>query len=68
MTDREKRRNKKLVEKLNKAAEMINNSGRQGTANYIICSPALAEVIEDLDKKRRQRKERRKKLNKLNNL
>lgn len=67
MTKREKRRNKRLMEKLKAASEMINNASKKGSANYIICSPALAEVIEDLDKRRRQRKERKEKLKKLNN-
>ena len=67
MTKREKRRNKKLVEKLKAASEIINKASSHGAGNYIICSPEFAEIIENLDKKRRQRKERKEKLKRLNN-
>jgi len=61
---RDKRRNKKLIEKLNKAAEIINKSSRTGSANFIVCSPQFAKIIEDLD----IRVQRKKKLDKINKL
>jgi len=61
---RDKRRDKKLVEKLNKAVEMINKKSRTGSANFVVCSPQFAKMIEDLD----IRLQRKKKLDRINRL
>ena len=53
--------NKKLVEKLLKAANNIHHESIKGSANYIVISPKFAEMIDNLDIKRH----RKKKLNKI---
>lgn len=54
--------NKTLLEKFSKAlVEIIHNKNLRGSANYIICSAEVAEMIDNLDIK----KNRKKKLNKI---
>lgn len=53
---------KKLIDKINKAAEIIHNANLRGSGSYLIVSGEIAEAIENLDIK----KNRRKKLNKIN--
>ena len=38
-----------LIDKINQASDYIAKAGRNGSANYIIVSPRLAEIIENLD-------------------
>ena len=46
---------KELIEKLNKASEVINKASRsQGT--YMIVSPKIAEALDNLDVKKYRKK------------
>jgi hypothetical protein len=51
---------KELIEKLLKASEMIHKASTKGGANYMVVSPAVADVINGF--KRGSRKEKIKKL------
>jgi hypothetical protein len=51
---------KELINKLLKASEMIHKASTKGSANYMVVSPAVADVINDF--KRGSRKEKIKKL------
>lgn len=51
-----------LVDKINKAAEIIHKKSLQPQANWIIVSPEFAEALENLD----IRKLRKKKLLEIN--
>ena len=53
-----------LIDKINKASEIISNANVKGSANYVIVSPKIAEAINNLD----IRKLRKKKLNKINKI
>ncbi len=53
---------KTLIEKVLKVSEEMHKKSLQGRANFIILSPKIAEIIENLDIK----KHRRKKLEKIN--
>ena len=52
---------KNLITKINLAANIIAKKSRSSEANYIIVSPEIAEIIENLD----IRIQRRKKLQKI---
>jgi len=56
---------KKLIEKLNKAANMIHQKSLKGNANYITTNSTVADYINDLDKRKQKRKERKKKLERI---
>jgi hypothetical protein len=51
---------KELIDKLLKASEMIHKASTKGSANYMVVSPAVADVINGF--KRGSRKEKIKKL------
>lgn len=50
-----------IIDKILKSAQLIHERSLLGSANYIIVSPQIAEIIDNLD----IRKHRRKKLKKL---
>jgi hypothetical protein len=51
---------KELINKLLKASEMIHKASTKGSTNYMVVSPAVADVINGF--KRGSRKEKIKKL------
>lgn len=51
-----------LIDKLNKAAEIIHKKSLEPQSNWIIVSPKIAEILENLD----IRKLRKKKLLEIN--
>lgn len=52
--------NKELYDRILKASEYINKQSRKSYANYIVCSPQVAETLSHLDLlKERQDKIRR---------
>ena len=53
---------KELIDKINKAAEILHQANLKRSGNYIIVSSKIAEMINNLDIK----KHRRKKLDKIN--
>ncbi len=48
--------NKELVDKLIKASEYIHQKSLQPQTNYIIVSPKIAEILENLDIRRLRKK------------
>ena len=53
-----------LYDKIMKASNVIHKANLKGSGNFMIISPKVAEIIENLD----IRKYRRKKLEKLNEI
>ena len=53
---------KKLIKKINDAANIIAQKSRSGSADYIIVSPEVAEILRNLDPIIKLRKERKKKI------
>ena len=51
---------KELIDKLLKASEMIHKASTKGSGNYMVVSPAVADIITGF--KRDSRKEKIKKL------
>jgi len=51
---------KELIDKLLKASEIIHKASTKGSANYMVVSPAVADIITGF--KRGSRKEKIKKL------
>lgn len=45
-----------LIEKINKAANIIHQKNIRGEADYIIVSPEVAEIIDNLNIKRHRLK------------
>jgi hypothetical protein len=45
-----------LYEKISKAAELIHRKSLTGAGNYIIISPKIAEIIENLNIKKHRKK------------
>lgn len=57
-----------FIDKINKAAAIINNASLSNQKNLIIVSPKIAYVLEEMIRKENLRKERIEKLKKLNEL
>lgn len=55
---------KDLIDKLLKASEVINKSSRRSPANYMVVSPSVADMIQEVYNKEKAgwRKEKIKKL------
>jgi len=53
---------KKLIEKINNASNIIAQKSRTGSADFIIVSPEVAEMLKNLDPIIKLRKERKKKI------
>jgi hypothetical protein len=47
---------KKLLKKIIKASNLIHDRSLKGSANFIIVSSELAEIIENLDIKKHRKK------------
>ena len=54
--------NEELINKINAAATIIANKSRTNSANYIIVSPKIAKILEELDTVKVLRKLRKEKL------
>lgn len=46
---------RELVEKLNKAAQVISNQARRGPANYVVMSPFIADQWSGQNKAERRK-------------
>lgn len=51
-----------IQKKINDAANIITKKSRSGSADYIIVSPEVAEILRNLDPIIKLRKERKKKI------
>lgn len=47
---------KELIKKIEEASKEIHKRRLSGNANYIICSPKIAEAIDNLDIKKSRKK------------
>lgn len=56
--------NKDLIDKLNKASNIIANKSRNGS-NYIIVSSQISDLLNELNESEQKRKEREKKLRRI---
>ena len=57
---------KKLIQKINDAANFIHNKNMRGSANYIICSATASDLLEQsLYPEEHKRKQREKKLKRI---
>lgn len=43
--------NKKLINRILKASNIISNASRKGSANFIVVSPQVADVINEAQKR-----------------
>ena len=59
---------KNLVDRINKAAEIINKAARRSTGSYIVVSPMISNKLDEMMKREQLKKERIEKLKKLNEL
>lgn len=56
--------NKDIIDKLNKASNIIANKSRNGS-NYIIVSSQISDLLNELNESEQKRKEREKKLRRI---
>jgi hypothetical protein len=44
-----KSREELLIEAIEKASTIVNRAAKNGSGNYIICSPAIARILNDIN-------------------
>ena len=48
--------NQELIDKINEVSNIIHEKALRGSANYIIISPKIADILENLDIKKHRKK------------